>query len=197
MGVSLIDLTRCHDDSWSLYYVSGTAGDNRKSNGVPHFFRKLLLIPVGAKGYGKANCKAQGWKLVGHWNASTDTMALPQLRSLLKGFEKEDGFERCHVHLGIHMEILAAVPAHSHNDKKSLPKTKKALMVGKSRNDKISLKQINRAVMAGKRHNDKTSLKKKKQVVSARKGQKNKTSSKRAVTVTRTQQPPNEWIFTI
>ena len=177
--------------------MSGTAGDNAKSDGVSHFFHKLLLIPVGAKGYGKANCKALGWELVGHWNASSDSRSLPQLQSLLNGFEKEDGFERCHVHLGIHMEALAA--GKSHNDKTSLNQIKKAIMAGKSHNDKTRLKQMKKAIIVGKRANDKkTGLKKKKQVVSARKGQKNKTtSSKRAVMTTRTERPLNEWKFTV
>jgi len=119
VGVTLEDFTLCHDGRWSLYFVSGTEGENED-----HFFQKLLLIPVGTPGYGKANCKTLGWTLVGFWNASNDTKSLSKLHDLLKPYETEDDHERCHLHIGIHMEELAA--GEGHNDKKSLKQLKKS-----------------------------------------------------------------------
>ena len=180
MGVVLDDLVRCHDGRWSLYFVSGTKGDKRKGNeGALHFFQKLLMIPVGATGYGKARCKALGWDLVGHWNASNDTRRLPRLRSLLKGYETEDGYDRTHVHIGIHMEALSA--GQGNNDKNSLRKIKQAVAASKDRIDKKkSHRKLRQAAGKGKYETKDITMK-----------------AKQAAREARTEQQPIEFRFNI
>lgn len=102
------ELIKCHDGYWNLYYVSGTEGRNSD-----HFFKKLLLIPRGAKGYGKERCKkVHGWSYEAQWDSSSESAEV-DLQDLLETWQTHDGYEVCHVHVGIHMESCCVGKGYS------------------------------------------------------------------------------------
>lgn len=108
VGIKISDLIECHSGLWNLYFVSETEGRNSD-----HFFTKLVLLPQGTKGFGKEHCrKVLGWKYKNQWDVTAES-AMGNLKTLLEDYHTKDGYERCHVHIGIHMESCDVGRGHS------------------------------------------------------------------------------------